>query len=295
MYPELFHVGRFTVSSFGLMMALAFVVGGLTLRWQLKKSGVRSDFAWVMVIVAIIGGIFGAKIHYLIIHPEAWPENLWSGRGLVWFGGMFGALLAAAIVTLLSKVRLMAVADGGAFAMATGYAVGRLGCFLVGDDYGKATDLPWGMAFPKGSPPVDVPVHPTQLYEILASLLIFALLVWVFSPKIKREGTLFFIYLILAAVERFLVEFVRTNPAVALGLTQQQWISVVLFVLGIVGVWWFGTHGQLRPVFAAVAPAKSAAKPAKSGKAAAKPGKSAAKPAKSGKAAAKPAKSGKAK
>jgi phosphatidylglycerol:prolipoprotein diacylglycerol transferase len=250
MYPELFHIGRFAVSSFGVMMALAFVVGGFTVRWQLKKSGIRADFAWVLVIVAIIAGILGAKIHYLIIHPA---ENLWSGRGLVWFGGMFGALFVAAIVTLISKVRLMAVADAAGFAMATGYVMGRLGCFLVGDDYGKPTDLPWGMAFPNGSPPVDVHVHPTQLYEILASLLIFAFLVWVISPRVKREGAIFFIYIILAGVERFLVEFVRTNPAVALGLTQQQWISIVLFVLGIAGTWWFGTRGRLRPAFAAAA------------------------------------------
>jgi phosphatidylglycerol:prolipoprotein diacylglycerol transferase len=249
MFPELFHIGRFSVSSYGVMMALAFVVGGFTVRWQLKKSGIKPDFAWVLVIVAIIGGILGAKIHYLIIHPEEWPDNLWSGRGLVWFGGMFGALLLAAIVTLVSKVRLMAVADGAAFAMATGYAVGRLGCFLVGDDYGKPTDLPWGMAFPKGSPPTlpGVHVHPAQLYEILGSLFIFALLVWVFSPRIKREGTIFFIYLILAGTERFLVEFVRTNPVVALGLTQQQWISIGLFVVGIAGIWWFSRHGRLRP------------------------------------------------
>jgi phosphatidylglycerol:prolipoprotein diacylglycerol transferase len=260
MYPELFHIGGFSVSSYGVMMALAFVVGGFTLRWQLIKSKVRPDFAWVMVIVAVIGGILGAKIHYLIIHPDAWPENLWSGRGLVWFGGMFGALFAAAIVTLISKVRLMAIGDGAAFAMATGYAVGRMGCFLVGDDYGKPTDLPWGMAFPKGSPPVDVPVHPAQLYEILGSLLIFALLVWVISPRIKREGTIFFIYLILAGIERFMVEFVRTNSAVALGLTQQQWISIALFVLGIAGIWWFGTHGRLRPV--AIAAAEKAAEKA---------------------------------
>ena len=272
MYPELFHIGSFAVSSFGVMMALAFVVGGFTVRWYFKKIGVRPDFAWALVVVAIIGGILGAKIHYLIIHPEAWPENLWSGRGLVWFGGMFGALLVAAIVTLVSKERLMAVADGAAFAMATGYAVGRMGCFLVGDDYGKATDLPWGIAFPKGSPPVDVPVHPTQLYEILASLLIFAILWWVISPHIKREGTIFFIYIIFAGVERFLVEFVRTNSAVALGLTQQQWISIVLFVLGAVGTWWFGTHGRPRTLVTAGGaaggkkPTKADAKPTKADK-----------------------------
>jgi phosphatidylglycerol:prolipoprotein diacylglycerol transferase len=278
MYPVLFSIGRFAISSYGVMMALAFLVGGFTVRWQLKKRGERPDFAWVLVITAVIGGILGAKIHYLIIHPEEWPSNLWSGRGLVWFGGMIGALLLAAIVTLISKVKLWVVMDGAAYAMAAGYAVGRMGCFLVGDDYGKVTNLPWGMAFPKGSPPIDVPVHPAQLYEILASLVIFALLLWVIQPHVKRDGVMFFIYLILAGVERFLVEFVRTNPAVALGLTQQQWISIALFILGIAGIWWFARHGQPRTLISAAKPVpkpgKSAAKPAsKSGGAAKSTGK----------------------
>jgi phosphatidylglycerol:prolipoprotein diacylglycerol transferase len=270
MYPELFRIGGFAVSSYGVMMALAFVVGGFTLRWQLKKRGVRADFAWVMVITAVIGGILGAKIHYLIIHPEDWPGEAFSGRGLVWFGGMFGALFAAAVVSLIPRVqrsyqvRLMAIADSSAYAMAAGYAVGRMGCFLVGDDYGKVTNLPWGMAFPKGSPPVDVPVHPTQLYEILGSLVIFALLWWVIQRYIKREGVIFFIYLILAGIERFLVEIVRTNPAVALGFTQQQWISIALWVLGIAGIWWFATHG--RPLtLLSVAKGKGGAAAAKAG------------------------------
>jgi phosphatidylglycerol:prolipoprotein diacylglycerol transferase len=247
MYPELFHIGSFSVSSFGVMMALAFLAGGLVGRWQFGKRGVKPDFVWVLVISAIIGGLLGAKIHYLIIHPESWPSNLWSGRGLVWFGGMFGALAAAVLVTVLSRERLAAVMDGSAFALAIGYGVGRIGCFLVGDDYGKPTDLPWGLAFPEGSPPTTVAVHPTQLYETLASLVIFALLVWVVSPRFKREGPLIFAYAILAGIERFLIEFIRTNPPGALGLTQQQWISIVLVVVGVAGTWWFGTRGRLRP------------------------------------------------
>ena len=251
MYPELFHIGSFAVSSYGVMMALGFLAGGWVLRWRLVKSGIKSDFAWIMVIVAVIGGILGAKIHFLIINPDLWPENLWSGRGLVWFGGMFGALLGATIVTLISKVRLMAVADGAGFAMAIGYAFGRMGCFLVGDDYGKDSTLPWAMGFPNGSPPTAPGqlVQPTQIYEVLGSLFILALLVWVISPRIKREGAIFFIYLILAGFARFMVEFVRLNEPVW-GLTQQQWISVVLMVLGIAGTWWFGTHGRLRPAAA---------------------------------------------
>jgi phosphatidylglycerol:prolipoprotein diacylglycerol transferase len=259
MYPELFHIGGFTMNSFGVMMALAFIAAGFIAHWQFKKRGVKPDFVYPLLIAAVIGGLLGAKIHYLILHPDEWPGNMLSGSGLVWFGGLFGALIGVVIVTLLSKQRLAAIMDS----VSIGYAVGRIGCFLRGDDYGKPTSLPWGMSFPKGAPPTTVHVHPTQLYESAASLVIFALLVWVIAPRFKREGPLMFVYAILAGAERFLVEFIRTNPPVALGLTQQQWISIALFVVGIAGMWWFGTRGRLRPA----EPAKAAA-----GAAAAAPG-----------------------
>lgn len=259
MYPELFHIGGFTVNSFGVMLALAFLVAGVVAYWQFKKRAVKPDFIYGLLIAAVIGGLLGAKIHYLIIHPYEWPQNLLSGGGLVWFGGLFGAVVAVVIVTMLSRQRLAAVMDAGAPAVAVGYAVGRIGCFLRGDDYGIPTDLPWGMSFPEGVPPTTVEVHPTQLYESAASLVIFVLIVWVISPRFKREGGLIFAYLLLAGVERFLVEFIRTNPVVALDLTQQQWISIVLMVIGIAGMWWFETHGRLRPVSrSAVDPDRSA-------------------------------------
>ncbi len=248
MHPELFHIGGFTVNSFGVMMALAFIVAGFIAHWQFKKRGVNPDFIYGLLIAAVIGGLLGAKIHFLIIHPEQWPENMLSGRGLVWFGGLFGAIIGVVIVTLVSKQRLAAIMDSGAIAVSVGYAVGRIGCFLNGCDYGQPTDLPWHLAFPNGSPPTTELVHPTQLYESAASLVIFALLVWVIAPRFKREGPLIFAYAVLAGAERILVEFIRTNPPVALGLTQQQWIGIVMLVVGIAGMWWFGTRGRLRPV-----------------------------------------------
>jgi phosphatidylglycerol:prolipoprotein diacylglycerol transferase len=249
MYPELFHVGGFTMNSFGVMMALAFILGGVIARWQFKKRGVSPDFIYGVVIAGVVGGLLGGKIHFLIIHPDLWPRNLLSGSGLVWFGGLFGALLAVVIVTLISSQRLGAVMDATAFAVAMGYAVGRIGCLLRGDDYGTPTDLPWGMSFPQGIPPTPpgVHVHPTQLYETAASLVIFALLVWVLGPRFRREGPLIFVYAMFAGVERFLVEFIRTNDPVALGLTQQQWISIALLPVGAAGTWWFATRGRLRP------------------------------------------------
>jgi phosphatidylglycerol:prolipoprotein diacylglycerol transferase len=250
MHPELFHIGGFTMYSYGAMMALAFISAGIVAHWQFKKRGVKPDFIYPLLIAAVVGGLLGAKIHYLIIHPEEFPENLLSGSGLVWFGGLFGALAAVIVVTLVAKQRLAAIMDSGAIALAMGYAFGRIGCFLRGCCHGTPTDLPWGMAFPQGVPPTPegVHVHPTQLYSSLASLVIFALLAWVISPRFKREGPLMFAYAVLAGIERFLVEFIRTNEPVALGLTQQQWIAIAMVVVGAVGMWWFGTRGRLRPV-----------------------------------------------
>ena len=265
MYPVLFHIGGFTMNSFGVMMALAFISAGFVAHWQFKQRGIRPDFVYGLLIAAVIGGLLGAKIHYLILHPSEWPGNLLSGSGLVWFGGLFGAIIGVVIVTLLSKQRLAIVMDAGALAVSVGYAVGRIGCFLRGDDYGIPTSLPWGMSFPNGVPPTTVKVHPTQLYESAASLVIFAILLWVVSPRFKREGPLMFAYAVLAGIERFLVEFIRTNKPVALGLTQQQWIAIAMVVVGIGGAWYFGTRGRLRPAVVAqpaapkLAPAKLAA------------------------------------
>ena len=226
------------------MVALAFMGAGLIAHWQFGKRGVRPDFIFGLLIAAVIGGIAGAKIHYLILHPAEWPGNLLSGSGLVWFGGMFGAIVVVAIVTKLSKESFAAVMDAGAAAVSVGYAIGRLGCFLRGCDHGVPTDLPWGMVFPEGLPPTTVKVHPTQLYESAAMLVIFVLIVWVFSPLFKRKGPLFFVWAVLAGIERLLIEFIRTNQAGALGLTQQQWIAVVMIVVGLLGTWWFATHGN---------------------------------------------------
>jgi phosphatidylglycerol---prolipoprotein diacylglyceryl transferase len=226
------------------MMALAFVTAGIVLWWQLKKRGIEPQFAYSMVIAAIIGGIVGAKVHFLILHPD--QLHVWySGRGLVWYGGLFGGALAVWLVALRSRHRTAEVADAVAPALALAYAVGRMGCFLNGDDYGKPTNLPWAMSFPKGDPPTTQLVHPTQLYEILASLAIFAILVWVLAPRLKRAGALFWSYCILAGVERFLVEFVRTNKPALLGLTQQQWISILLILAGAVGLAWLYSRPEV--------------------------------------------------
>ena len=238
MYPELLHIGPVTIHSFGVMMALAFLTAGMVTHWRLRTMGEDPEIVYSLLIGAIVGGIVGAKIHYLILHPSEFKVASFSGAGLVWYGGLLGGFLGVYLVAHFIHAPKAALADAVAPGLALAYSVGRIGCFLNGDDYGHPTSLPWGIAFPKGSPPTAVRVHPTQLYEVLASAVIFVLLVWVISPRMRRVGGLMFAYMILAGIERFLVEFVRTNKPVLLGLTQQQWISIGLVAAGAVGVWW---------------------------------------------------------
>lgn len=243
MRPELFSMGPVTLHSFGLMMALAFVTAGVVTAWRLKRRGIDPEIAYGLLIAAIVGGIVGSKVHYLLVHPEQWRTATFSGRGLIWYGGLLGGALATWLVAHLSPVRTAVLADAIAPGLAAAYAVGRVGCLLNGDDYGVPSGLPWAMSFPQGSPPTTQLVHPTQIYEALGSLVILALLLWVLEPRLHNAGSLFWSYIGLAGVERFLVEFVRTNVPVALGLTQAQWISVGLMVAGAIGVWWVESRG----------------------------------------------------
>lgn len=242
MYPQLLKVGPLTIHSFGVMMALAFVSAGLMTAWGMKRRGVDPELAYSMLIAAIVGGVVGSKVHYLIANPEQARAALFSGSGLIWYGGLIGGALAVWAVVAFSKARTALVADAVAPALALSYAVGRVGCLLNGDDYGVPTDLPWAMSFPKGSPPTEQLVHPTQIYEILMSLAILAILLLILQPRLRRAGSLFWSYLALAGIERFVVEFVRTNQPIALGLTQAQWTSVVLFVTSVAAVAWLESH-----------------------------------------------------
>ena len=247
MISELFHLGPLAISPFGVMMVIAFVGAYFQLRWGLRQLGAGDDEdASALVLAAGIGGILGAKIYYAALYRD-WTL-LFERFGLVWYGGF--ALGALAVIWVGRRRRLApwAVSDAAAPGLALGYGLGRVGCFLVGDDFGMPTSLPWGVAFPKGLPgpttaglmraeygaeiPWEIPddrliaVHPTQLYETLAALVIWAIGVQMIRRR-APAGLTTMTVIALMALERFLVEFVRAkDDRLIAGFTLAQLISL---------------------------------------------------------------------
>lgn len=234
MYPDLTSIGPFPVHSFGLMMALAFIAAGFSVYFEFRRKGLNTESIYWLVIAAAVGGLIGSKLNYLIEHPDQLRDSplsaAFSGAGLVWYGGVIGGAIAALLVVKLYKLSWVRVLDAAAPAMAIGYALGRIGCFLNGDDYGQPSHLPWAMQFPKGSPPTPpgIAVQPTQLYESFSSVVIFLILMFLLRKRLTRPGAMISAYLVMAGVERFLVEFLRMHRD---GQLQAQVVSIIIAVL----------------------------------------------------------------
>ena len=250
MYPILFRIGDFTVTSYGVMLVLAFVGAGLVVAGEFRRRGWDTGLAQDVVLAAMVGGIVGSKLYWALSN---WGElmadpggTLFSRGGFTYYGGLIGGILAVIALLVWRRVPLDEAANACAPAIPVGYMLGRLGCFLVGDDYGRPTDVPWGIAFPEGSPPTTVPVHPTQLYEILLTLPIF-LVLWSQRKRDLPGWFLMWEFLLLAGLERFIVEFYRVNAPVALGLTDAQWVSIALITWGLVGMVWVYAAKPARP------------------------------------------------
>ncbi len=240
MYPVLFRIGNFAVSSYGVMVALGFFLAYWTATLEFRRLRIPLGPLQDMLIAAVVGGILGAKLMYIfenvplaefLSHPFRY---LLERSGLTYYGGfLLGAILVLAVVQV-RRLPFGKVADALAPGLALAYAVGRIGCFLVGDDYGVPTTLPWGVAFPQGAPPTPpgVRVHPTQIYETLTMGLVFYLL-WRLRTRSHRPGWLFSLYLVLAGLERFLIEFIRmTTPSPIPGLTWAQVIALGMVLVG---------------------------------------------------------------
>jgi phosphatidylglycerol---prolipoprotein diacylglyceryl transferase len=232
--PEI-DIGPLTLQTFGICFALAFLAAGALVHRRLREWDKPGDWAYEMTFAALIGGIVGARLNFIF---ENWDEvsgdlagNIFSGGGLVWYGGAIGGAIGVVAWAWWRRMLGLSLLDLAAPALALGYAIGRIGCQVSGDgDYGENWDGPWAMAYPEGTEPIDETVHPTPIYETLAMGFV-ALLLWRWRERFQ-PGVLFAIYLLLAGLERFLIEFIRRNEAVVAGLTQAQLISIALVAAG---------------------------------------------------------------
>lgn len=234
MRPVLFELGPLEVRSWGVLVALAFVAAGVVLRSELTRRLGRGDAAYPIVLAAAVGGMVGARFYWMAEHlGEVGVLDSFSGAGFTWYGGALGGALGALAAARYQRIQVAALLGSAAPALALGYAVGRIACQLAGDGtYGVASDLPWAMSYPDGEVPTSEQVHPTPIYESLASLAIFGYL-WS-RRQSETPLRLFASYLVLAGLERFLVEFVRRNDDVVLGMTQPQLFALAMIAAGVV-------------------------------------------------------------
>ena len=261
MYPILFQFGPFTISSFGVMMVIAFLLGNYLLRKDVVAEGYDAIIADDIIFRAAIGGILGAKFYYLIenIPTGQAADNINGliniiagiftlngeriafgiqnfGAGLVFLGGLVGGMATVSWYIYRKNLNWFKIADLAAPFLVLGHGIGRIGCFLVGDDYGIPTNLPWAIAFPNGLPPTNIAVHPTQLYEMSAYFIIF------FYLRYRKRnqtfsGEIIFEYLFLGGLSRFMVEFIRTNTKYIFGLSGAQYLSILMMAIGAYQLW----------------------------------------------------------
>ena len=264
-YPFIIHVGPLEVTGYGIMMMVGFLMGGWMIDRDLRGRGLHSEYSADIVVAAVIGGIVGAKLWYVSL-----PGNfhaLFDRGGLVWYGGFLGGSLAVVINGWLKRVPFRWTAQLVAPALPAAYALGRLGCFMVGDDYGMPTTGWWGVKFPQGLPPttaqglaqfgVSIPpgtepstvlaVHPTQLYEAVLMTAVFMVL-WRLRTRPLGTGWLFGLYLVFAGAERGFIEFFRAKDDRFLGsFTLAQLTSVILILIGTALILKLKDMGQADP------------------------------------------------
>ena len=250
MQPDL-DLGPITLKTFGLAFALAFIAIGALAARRFKELSKPTDWAYEIAFAALLGGLVGSRLYFVVQNYDAVKHdllgNLFSGSGLVWYGGVLGGAIAVVLWARWRGMLNLGLLDFAAPLLALGYAIGRIGCQVSGDgDYGIRSSLPWAMGYPHGTVPTPpgVTVQPTPIYETLAMGLV-ALWLWRARDR-YRPGILFAFYLVLAGVERLLVEFIRRNKEVFAGLTAAQLESLGLLIAGLLCLVLAARRGPLR-------------------------------------------------
>ncbi len=239
------HIGPLAIPTYGLMVALGMICGAYIFQADLDRRGIKAD-GFTMITIAGLAGIFGSKVYSALESPAEFLAHpvaqIFNRYGFTWFGGFLGGFLAMLILGKRAKIPLREFLDACSPTASFGYAIGRMGCLLSGDgDYGIPTTLPWGMSFPNGVVPTTERVHPTPVYELLAWCAIGAFL-WYLGGKFlhrpQDRGLVFCGYLVLTGIARYLVEIIRINPRVFLGLTNAQIVSILSVLAGIALFLW---------------------------------------------------------
>lgn len=235
MYPKILEIGDVVISSYSVMVLIAYLVGYYLLEKEIVRKGYDAKLADICLIATLVGGLGGAKLLFIFQHAS-WSEFIsepirYLASGYTFLGGFIGSFLMLILVSKIKKVNLWTIGDAICPSVIIAYGIGRIGCFLVGDDYGIPTNLPWALSFPKGSPPTFASVHPTQIYDTILMIVLFVFL-WKIRKKDFRPGWLASVGFSLLAIERFFVEFIReTSPSFIEGISQAQLMSLGLLFI----------------------------------------------------------------
>ena len=256
-HPFQFSLGAFTLTGFGIAVLLSFLIAQIVAERELAARGrdVEAGAVSDVLFAALLGTIIGAKLYYVTVVTHDF-RDLWSRGGFVFWGGFIGSVILCALVIRYKNLSFVRFADVGGIAIAAGYAVGRTGCWAVGDDYGRPYTGPLAVSFPQGAPPSTVSemersfnvhfpagtdpstvvsVYPTQLIEVVLGFAIFGIL-WRMRDHDHAEGWLFGVWCVLAGIERFIVEFLRAKDdrfSWAFGLSMAQLIALAMIVVGV--------------------------------------------------------------
>ena len=253
-HPLAYDVGPLTFTGFGLAVLFAFVIAQIIAQRELARRGHDPEPIGDLIFAAVVGGLLGAKVYFVLLTGQI--SDLWTRSGFVFWGGLLGGIAAVSALVVARKLGFWRIADVAGICVAAAYAVGRTGCWAVGDDYGRPWSSPLAVSFPEGAPPstarnleqlfgVPVPpgiapdtvlsVHPTQLYEVVLGFGMFAVL-WRLRDHQHAEGWLFGVYCVLAGLERFVIEFVRAKDDRFVGPLTVAQVIALLFVAAGVGI-----------------------------------------------------------